>query len=163
MLWFEDGNNWWNLYICEHHRQLFGRKTCPLPILPPSELITPLCLPSFLPCFLSPFLLSFNSTDRKRIAPIFLLVARSFVLLLFLLLCMSLFSCYALFMFHLVLRCVGTVQYFDQYEEYTLGAWLYIIGSIGFLGVDVLEFFTFWKVTRAIVYECDLDYIVCCG
>ena len=43
---------------------------------------------------------------------------------------------------------IGTLCYFDFLQAYDLGAWLYIIGSCGFLGVDVLELATYYKLDK---------------
>jgi len=40
----------------------------------------------------------------------------------------------------------GTTLYYAAFSNPLIASWLYIIGSCGFLGVDVQEFFTYWTV-----------------
>lgn len=54
---------------------------------------------------------------------------------------------------------VGTACYFDSIAAYSLGAWLYIIGSCGFLGVDVLEMATFYSIDKYLTINIALSII----
>ena len=53
----------------------------------------------------------------------------------------------------------GTACYFDSIAAYDLAAWLYIVGSCGFLGVDVLEFLTFYRQDRLLTINISLSLV----
>eukprot|EP00298_Acanthocystis_sp_HF-20_P003417 c13776_g1_i1.p1 GENE.c13776_g1_i1~~c13776_g1_i1.p1 ORF type:complete len:256 (-),score=88.55 c13776_g1_i1:42-761(-) len=53
----------------------------------------------------------------------------------------------------------GTCCYYPQFEDYALAAYLYVIGSIGFLNVDLLEFATFFKDDAVLAFNISLSVI----